>query len=125
MSTAELVVKKGGSIILPAACPDGIGSELFFEWMDTAECPEDVMERFKREAYNVGTSKAWMYSRCILRAELILISDCLDEKTLKRMFTRKAPDLDSAVQMALEKQGRYAKILVLRNAADMIPVRSN
>ena len=123
MSTAELVVKKGGSIILPAACPDGIGSELFYEWMDTADCPEDVMDRFKREAYNIGTSKAWMYSRCILRAELIIISDCLDEQTLERMFTRKAQDLDSAIQMALEKQGRDAKILVLRNASDMIPKR--
>ena len=57
------------------------------------------------------------------RAELIIISDCLDEQTLGRMFTRKAPDLDSAIQMALEKQGSDAKILVLRNAADMIPIR--
>ncbi len=123
MATAELIVKRGGTIILPAACPDGIGSELFYEWMATASCLEDVVERFKREEYNIGTSKAWMYSRCILRAELIVISDCLDREVLKNMFTEKAPDLDTAIDMALNKQGRDAKILVLRNAADMIPKR--
>jgi len=122
MATAELVVKKGGTIILPVACPDGIGSELFYEWMAAASCPEDVVERFKREAYNIGTSKAWMYSRCILKAEMIIISDCLDRQILKNMFTEKAPDLDTAIRRALDKQGRDARILVLRNAADMIPI---
>ena len=121
LAAAELVVKKGGSIILPAECPDGVGSELFFEWIASASCPEDVMERFKVEGYNVGTSKAWLYSRCLLKAEMIVVSDCLDEKTLKDMFTRKAPDLDTALDMAFEKQGRGARVLVMKNAADMIP----
>ncbi len=121
MATAELVVKKGGSIILPVECPDGVGSELFFEWMASASCPEDVMQRFKVEGYNVGTSKAWLYSRCLLKAEMIVVSDCLDEETLGQMFTKKAADLDTALGMALKTQGQGAKILVLRNAADMIP----
>jgi hypothetical protein len=37
------------------------------------------------------------------------------------MFTQKALDLDEALTMALEKQGENAEILVLKNAADMIP----
>jgi lactate racemase len=121
MATAELVVKKGGSIILPVECPDGVGSELFFEWMATASCPGDVMERFRVEGYDVGTSKAWLYSRCLLKADVIVVSDCLDEKTLGQMFTKKAADLDTAIAMALKTQGPDAKVLVLRNAADMIP----
>jgi len=123
LATAELVVKKGGSIILPVECRDGVGSELFFEWMSSASCPEDVMERFRVEGYNAGTSKAWLYARCLLKAEVIVVSDCLDEETLGQMFTKKASDLDKAVAMALEAQGQDAGILVLRNAPDMIPKR--
>ncbi|RJQ48651.1 MAG: nickel-dependent lactate racemase [Desulfobacteraceae bacterium] len=121
MAAAERVVKRGGSVILPVECPDGVGSKLFFEWMASAACPEDVMERFRVEGYDVGTSKAWLYARCLLKAEVIVVSDYLDEKTLGQMFTRKAPDLDTALSMALERQGRSARVLVLRNAADMIP----
>ena len=125
MAAAELVAKQDGTIILPIECPDGIGSELFYEWMATASCLEDVTERFIQEGYSIGTSKAWMYSRCLLKAEVIVISDCLDEETLNKMFTTKAPDIDTAIEMALETQGMDAKILVMRNAADMIPKRNS
>jgi len=121
MAAAELVVKRGGTIILPAACPDGIGSDGFYEWMDAASCPEDVVERFIREGYSIGTSKAWLYSRCLIKAELIVVSDSLDGQTLDAMFTQKASTVEEAIEMALGKQGEDAKILVLRNAADLVP----
>ena len=121
MAAAEIVVKQGGTIVLPVACPDGVGGDLFYEWMATASCPENVMERFIKEGYDIGTSKAWLYSRCLTKAEVILVSDCLDEKTLADMFTRKAKDIDEALAWALDRQGKNAGVLVLRNAADMIP----
>lgn len=121
MAAAELVVKKGGTIILPAACPDGIGGELFYEWMASASCPDDVIERFKKEGFDIGTSKAWLHSRCLTKADVIVVSDCLDEKTLKDMLVQKAQNLDHALAMAFERQGNDAGVLVLRNAADMIP----
>ena len=121
LTTAEIVVKQGGTIILPAACPDGIGSKRFFNWLAAASRPEDVIERYKREEYNIGTSKAWMVSRCVLKADLLIVSESLDQETLEQMFAKKAPDLDAAIEMALKKQGKNAKILVMINAADMIP----
>jgi nickel-dependent lactate racemase len=123
MAAAELVVKKGGTIILPAACPDGVGSDGFYEWMDAASCPQDVVERFIREGYSIGTSKAWMYSRCLIKADLIVVSDSLDEKILGEMFTKKASSVEEAIEMATRKQGRDAKIILIRNAADIIPKR--
>jgi nickel-dependent lactate racemase len=123
MAAAELAVKKGGTIILPAACPDGVGSDGFYEWMEAASAPQDVVERFIREGYSIGTSKAWLYSRCLLRAELIVISDSLDEKTLDTMFTKKASTVEEAIEMALKKQGKDAKILLIRNATDIVPTK--
>jgi nickel-dependent lactate racemase len=123
MAAAELVVKKGGTIILPAACPDGVGSDGFYEWMDAASCPEDVVERFIREGYSLGTSKAWMYSRCLTKNELIVVSDSLDEKILDTMFTKKASTVEEAIEMAMKKQGKDAKILLIKNATDIVPTR--
>ncbi len=123
MAAAELVVKKGGTIILPAACPDGVGSDGFYEWMHAASCPDDVVERFIREGYSIGTSKAWMYSRCLIKTDLIVVSDSLDEKTLDNMFTKRASSVEEAIEMALKKQGSDAKILLIRNAADIVPTR--
>jgi nickel-dependent lactate racemase len=121
LSVAEMVVKRGGTVILPAACPDGIGSDLFYEWMAVASCPEEVLERFKKEGFDIGTSKAWLYARCLAKAEVIVITDCLEKKILTDMLTRKAQNFDEALTMAFDKQGKDAQVLVLRNAADMIP----
>jgi nickel-dependent lactate racemase len=57
----------------------------------------------------------------LLRAELIVISDSLDEKTLDTMFTKKASTVEEAIEMALKKQGKDAKILLIRNATDIVP----
>ena len=44
MAVAERVIQQGGTIILPAACPDGVGSDLFYEWMAAASCPSTRIE---------------------------------------------------------------------------------
>ena len=121
MSAAELVVKDGGTVILPAECPDGVGSRGFYDYMATASRPQDVIDRFKREEYSEGSSKAWMYARCVNRAELILVTQSIDDETLRRMFTKRADSVEQAIAMALAKHGQHAQIVLLRNSGDMIP----
>lgn len=121
MSAAELVVKDGGTVILSAECPDGVGAQGFFDWMAAATCPQDVIDRFIREEYSVGSSKAWMYSRCLKRAELIVVTQSIDDQTLRQMFTRRADTVEQAIAMALAKHGQNAQIILLRNGSDLIP----
>ena len=121
MAAAELVVKEGGTIILPAECPDGVGARGFYEWMSAASCLQDVIDRFIREGYSIGASKAWLFSKCLKRADLILVSKKIDDETLKKMFTQRADTVEEAVAMALAKHGKNAKIILMKNGSDMIP----
>jgi len=59
--------------------PDGVGSQGFYDYMATASRPQDVIDRFKREEYSEGSSKAWMYARCVNRGELILVTQSIDD----------------------------------------------
>jgi len=121
MASAELVVKEGGTVILLAECKDGVGARGFYEWMSAATCPPDVIDRFIREGYNIGASKAWLFSRCLKRSDLIVVSKHIDGKTLKEMFTQRADTFDRAMQMALAKHGENAKVILLKNGSDMTP----
>ncbi|HYL82163.1 MAG TPA: nickel-dependent lactate racemase [Candidatus Acidoferrum sp.] len=121
MSAAELVVKDGGTVILSAECPDGVGAQGFFDWMASATCPQDVIDRFIREEYSVGSSKAWMYSRCLVRAEVIVVTQCIDDQTLQQMFSKRADTVEQAIAMALARHGENARIILLRNGSDLIP----
>jgi len=49
------------------------------------------------------------------------VSKNIDDKTLKEMFTKRADTVDQAIQMALDKQGQNAEIILLKNGSDMIP----
>lgn len=121
MASSELVVKEGGTVILLAECKDGVGAHGFYEWMSAATCPQDVIDRFIREGYSIGASKAWLFSRCLKRSDLILVSKTIEDNILKEMFTRRADTVDQAIQMALAKQGKNAEIILLKNGSDMIP----
>ncbi len=121
MASAELVVKEGGTVILLAECQDGAGARGFYEWMSAATCPQEVIDRFIREGYSIGASKAWLFSRCLKRSDLILVSRHIDSKTLKDMFTQRADTAEEAIGMALDKQGENAQIILLKNGSDMIP----
>jgi lactate racemase len=121
MASSELVVKEGGTVILLAECKDGVGARGFYEWMSAAACPQDVIDRFIREGYSIGASKAWLFSRCLKRSGLILVSKHIEDQTLEEMFTQRADTFDQAVQMALAKHGENAQIILLKNGSDMIP----
>jgi len=84
MASSELVVKEGGTVILLAECKDGVGARGFYEWMSAATCPQDVIDRFIREGYSIGASKAWLFSRCLKRSDLIVVSKHIDDETLKK-----------------------------------------
>jgi hypothetical protein len=89
--------------------------------MSAATCPQDVIDRFIREGYSIGASKAWLFSRCLKRSDLIVVSKHIDVKTLEEMFTQRADTFDRAIQMALAKHGENAQIILLKNGSDMIP----
>jgi lactate racemase len=121
MASSELVVKEGGTVILLAECRDGVGAHGFYEWMSAATCPQDVIDRFIREGYSIGASKAWLFSRCLKRSDLILVSKNIEDRILEKMFTRRADTVDQAIQMALAEQGKNAEIILLKNGSDMVP----
>ena len=121
MAASELVVKEGGTVILLAECMDGVGARGFYEWMASAACPQDVIDRFIREGYSIGSSKAWLFSRCLKRADLILVTRRIDDETLKAMFTRRADTVEQAMEMALVKHGENAGIILMQYGSDIIP----
>ncbi len=122
MSTAEILVRQGGVIILMAQCPDGIGSQQFYEWMAEAGSPEEVVNRFNLEGFTIGSSKAFMFARGLTRARLIVVTKCIQAQTLEKMFASRADTFDRALAMAFETVGQDASVMLVHSASDLMPV---
>ena len=122
LAVAEVFAKKDGEtvMILTARAEDGIGPELFQEWLCEAETPEEVIERFRREGFDVGTNKAFEYARAMTKGKVIIVSEYADPVRLRQMKLEWAPDLQSAVDLAI-KLKKPEQVIVLPKAVSIIP----
>lgn len=121
LSTAEVLVKPGGTIILVAECRNGFGEGVFRDWLVEAKTPEEVIERFRLEGFNVGSNKAFMVARALTKARIIIVSHYLSSEELRSMHLEGAQNLEEAFALALPG-GVQRSIMVLPRAVTMIPV---
>lgn len=122
---AELIVKKGGTIILCAPCPEGVSSE-HPALLEYGYIPADKVEELMnlgKIADRVGASDCARVGELLKEAKIVLYSKISKVDTLKLNFEY-AETPQQAVDEALARYGSDAKILILRNAGDMVPMVS-
>ncbi len=114
MAHAAAVTKSGGVLILCAACPEGSGSIDYETWMmnPPMRSHEAVFERFEREGFQVGRHKAFQVSRDAARCHTMLVSE-LDEEFVRALLLHPQPELQTAIDRALEKLPCDARIGVM------------
>jgi nickel-dependent lactate racemase len=117
---AARVTRKGRTIILVAACPEGSGSRGYEDWVSGVTSHEAVIERFKQEGFRIGPHKAFQIARDTVSRRLLMVTEMPPELTSKLLLTRCA-DLDTAVALALKDLPAGARIGILPWANATIP----
>jgi nickel-dependent lactate racemase len=120
VSTAELIVRPGGVIILVAECREGIGSEDLQQWLRAASSPQDIIERFNQVGFTGGSRKAYYFARALQKTSLILVSDRLSKKDLKGMLLLGANSVEEALEIAKDRIGGSPSISILPYAAGLL-----
>lgn len=114
LAHAAAVTKSAGVLILCAACPEGSGSIDYEVWMKNPpmRSHEAVLDRFEREGFQVGRHKAFQVSRDAARVHSVLVSE-LDDEFVRALLLHPQPDLQTAIDWALEKLPCDARIGVM------------
>ena len=122
LATAELFAQKGGKtkLILVAQAEDGIGPQLFQDWLIEGATPEEIVERFRKEGFDVGTNKAFEYARAMTKGEVIIVSDNVDGTQLQKMKLTWEPTLQKALDRICS-EARPQQVIVLPKAVNIIP----
>jgi len=121
MSSAEMIVREGGTIVLVAECADGFGGHNFGRFFEGTTSPRDVIDAFNKRGYEPGLSKAFMYARALEKAEIIVVTKKISDAELAKVYTKRSDSLKQALEMAKVRLGSSAQVAVLPHATEVVP----
>lgn len=120
LDNAKHAVKEGGIIILVAACQEGLGEDVFEQWILHAPNPRSMIERI-RQNFQLGGHKAAAIAMVMEKAFVYLVSEFPPDFT-KKIFMTPFSDISTALQSALCEKGPDAGILVMPYGGSTLPV---
>ena len=119
MEMATYAVREGGVVILTAACPDGHGSDHYYNHVSQFSTVEAAMESVRRD-FHIGPHKTYLVCKLLRQAHTILVSDIPAEQVRKMLLTP-AASLEQALALAYEKLGPAPKTYVFPCAQITFP----
>ncbi len=122
LAFASAAVKPQGTIILVTPCPEGISAS-HPEMEKRAALPYEENLKYieKRKIHDlVAGPDILIHSQIVNNTEVICYSDGLTEKDKEALKFKHAKTINEAVEMALESQGKGAKVGILKNG-EIIP----
>jgi lactate racemase len=120
MQNAHHFLKEKGVLILVAECKEGMGNQIFEDWMLAGKSPKDILRRIEKE-FVLGGHKAAAIAAIEDRKQVYLVSELPHDFT-KKLFMSPFTDPQSALEAAYKKCGGKCKISVLPEAVSIIPV---
>ncbi len=120
MDNAWLAVREGGVVIILGECVEGVGDELYLEWMKKYQTPEKI-EAAIRANFLVGGHKAYAVTRLMKKAQFILLSG-LDPALARTLLFTPAKDMKEALAMAFSKLGPKPRILLMPQGSLTVPI---
>ena len=115
MSAANRVVKKGGTIIMCAACQDGLPDHgRYAELLEEAGSPQGFLDMIADP--NFGEQDQWqvqIQALIQMHADVYVYSEGLSDAQITRALLKPCRDIPTTVTMLKEKYGPNARICVM------------
>jgi lactate racemase len=117
---AARVTRKGGTVILVAACPEGTGSASYEKWVTGMSSHEAVLERFQREGFRIGPHKAFQIARDAAPRRVLMVTE-MPPEFVRKLLLAPSATLDAALANAVQGLPPTARIGIMPWANATIP----
>lgn len=120
LTHASLLTRDGGTVILAAACAEGVGSLGYEKFMEGINSTDQVYEKLAQQGFDLGAHKAFLFARQIERVHILLLSQLAGSKVRSLLLTP-IQTLEEAISRAIEDIKTPTRIAVLPHATQTIP----
>lgn len=119
------VVRRGGVVVIPAACPegagDGAGERRFEAAMQTPGGPAEIVARARASGIRPGEQRAYVVAR-MLQDVSVIVAGAERSEAVRRVGFLPAETIEQALQMASRITGVPASVLVVPHALLTLPI---
>jgi len=121
IDTASTITRDGGCIIVASECSSGIGPEKFRETYIEARSPDEVLGNIREDGPFEAQWQNQILARVQKNHKIYLVSS-LQNRVVEEFMIKPADSVESAVDEALRKTGKTAKIAVLPEGPAALPI---
>jgi nickel-dependent lactate racemase len=111
---ASQAVKSGGHILLLAALTQGVGDDIYFDYVSQFTTPEEVLSNFRKQEFKMGPHKAFLFGRTLSEFDVVVHSE-MDKGILQKCHLR-AADPTQVIAEWLEEAPESKSIGIITNA---------
>jgi nickel-dependent lactate racemase len=119
LDNAKHAVKDGGVIILVGSCREGLGEDVFEQWLTSEPSADSMIERIQKD-FQLGGHKAAAIALVLQKSDVYLVSD-MDSTFVQKIFLKPFTTVQAALDAALAAQGAKAQVLVMPYAGSTLP----
>lgn len=119
LDNASHAVRSGGTIILVAECPEGLGNRTFEQWMTETHSADDILARIQRE-FILGGHKAAAIAAVIKEAQVFLVSS-LPAQVVRRCGMVPSDSVVQALDAAWSGFDIQPSLLIMPDGGSMLP----
>ena len=120
LDNAKHAIKKGGIIILVGACNEGLGGNVFEQWMTEAKSPDELTERIEKN-FVLGGHKAAAIAMVLKNADIYMVSE-MDPELVNNIFMRPFRTVSAAYRAAQAKFGGNGTVITMPYGGSTLPI---
>ena len=120
LDNAKHAVKTGGTIILMGACPEGLGSQTFRQWLLSAPTAASMIDRIHAQ-FQLGGHKAAAIAMVLQNAHIDLVSE-MEPEFVRSIFLNPQPSAQQALDEAMAKYGPDATVIAMPFGGATLPM---
>ncbi|WP_094550633.1 nickel-dependent lactate racemase [Petroclostridium xylanilyticum] len=120
LDNARHAVRQGGIIIWAGRCQEGLGEEVFEDWIISAKDPQSILERIQVD-FQLGGHKAAAIAGVLVKAQIFLVSE-LDPELVKNIFMQPFTEVTDALEEAFRQLGNKSKVIFMPVGGSTLPV---
>jgi nickel-dependent lactate racemase len=114
-------VKRGGVIILVAECTEGVGNQVFYDWMTRLPDVKSVEKEVRRN-FVIGGHKAYYLYKALQSHPVLLVSSMPDFYATSIFKLKTARAINDALNDAMKLAGSASRVWAMPQGSYTLPV---